>query len=81
MDVSVAILNSIALRTATHCSQRTSVTNCIVISLASTTESGSIELDLLPTCCLRCFLMIEAVYNVDLLIAVALSQCSRVLCG
>ena len=74
MNIGVAVLNSVTLRPAAHCSERTSVICSEVVSFACTAKRGSIKVDFLPTCCLWSFLVVESVDYVYLLVAVTLSQ-------
>ena len=78
MDISVAALDSIALRATTHCCQRPCVViDCVIISLARTRKGcASIKLYFLSARSLRCFLVIKPIDDANLLITVALGESS-----
>lgn len=72
MNIVVAVLDCVNLGPAAHCSERTSIIGSEVISFACTAKSGAIEVDLLSTCSLWSFLVVESVDHVYLLVAVTL---------
>ena len=84
MNIGVAILNGRTLRTTTHCGKGACVivvVCSVIISLASTWKGSSTKLDLLSASSFRSLFMVKPIYDIDLLVAIALSQRCRVLCS